>query len=454
MKDRYKQLILLLAMMISSPLLFSQVEILSPNGGEEFTVNDVVSILWTGTTKKELTTLEVSSDRGSSWETIAENQTENRFLWRIPNSMKTNDNYLLRVKTEDFHPMSIVLDTNFFVDNQAINTIDINFDGRLAAISAGNDIIVWDLKNHVQVSRLTHHTDRVYFIRFSPDGSKLVSSSADGTAVIWDVLSSSRAHVLDVQMGIMWRAVFSPDGTTVATAPDNGSLILWNVETGQQLKTYEKLHKEAIRFLQYTSDGKRILTSSTDRTAGIVDIQTGEFVLQVEHHQNDVHTRDAIVNGIQLTPDNSVLITCGYDGWVKFWNAQTGELIRARNDHMGEHVISIRLSHDGRWMTSVGYDGRTMILNPYTGDMLAELTLNTPEKVVPMLRSAFASSPEKKVIAITHLDGQVSFWDWEKTTVTGISDSLWSIKACDNLGEVQNQSVDVNSNHRTLLDLR
>lgn len=33
----------------------------------------------------------------------------------------------------------------------------------------------------------THHTDEVWFCRFSPDGRKLASGSKDGTLIIWDV---------------------------------------------------------------------------------------------------------------------------------------------------------------------------------------------------------------------------------------------------------------------------
>jgi WD40 repeat protein len=50
-----------------------------------------------------------------------------------------------------------------------------------------NVITVWAIETGEQLYRFVGHTDEIYDVAFSPDGTRLASVSADGTIVIWDV---------------------------------------------------------------------------------------------------------------------------------------------------------------------------------------------------------------------------------------------------------------------------
>lgn len=416
--------------------LFGQVEMLSPNGGEEFTANDVVPVLWSGTGLKDPVMLEASSDGGNSWSTVAENLTGQRYLWQVPSNVAPGNRYLMRVTSSLRNDEPFALDTNFFAHDTVVSAIDISPDGKLMVTSANNDLVLWNLETRTSMRRFVGHNNLVYFARFSPDGTMLATGSVDGSAIVWNVADGSVVHRLkeNGSTGTMWRAVFSPDGKTVATAPDDGSVLLWDVESGN-LKNVFVPHNESVRYLEYTPDGSQIITSSTDRTAGIIDARTGEQVLKVVHQLDPTRSRNAIVTSVQRTLDGSVLITSGY-GTLKFWNARTGALIREAVYNDGQPVISMRLSHNGEWLASVGLDGTTKLIDPYTGDVLATLTLNDAVTTNPMFASAY--TPNDNLIGISHADGQVSLW--RLGTFSDVSDEFWTLKPCDMLSGVLEES--------------
>ena len=74
-----------------------------------------------------------------------------------------------------------------------VNSLDFGPKNRLATVSSDRLIRLWNWDSHKKnfveddKSPLKHHTYAVNEVRFSPQGTMLVSGSTDGTAVIWDI---------------------------------------------------------------------------------------------------------------------------------------------------------------------------------------------------------------------------------------------------------------------------
>jgi WD40 repeat protein len=65
--------------------------------------------------------------------------------------------------------------------------------------------------------KLNGHTDSVYSITFSPDGTRIVSGSWDKTICVWDTASGEAvAEPFEAHMGYVKSVNFSPDGTRIA----------------------------------------------------------------------------------------------------------------------------------------------------------------------------------------------------------------------------------------------
>eukprot|EP00842_Homolaphlyctis_polyrhiza_P002383 jgi/Hompol1/3145/HPOL_006372-RA len=75
---------------------------------------------------------------------------------------------------------------------------------------------------------LEEHTDEVWFLSFSPDGTMLASASKDARAIIWDARKLSIIHQLEEHSEAISFLAWSYDSTMLLTASNDSTVKLWN----------------------------------------------------------------------------------------------------------------------------------------------------------------------------------------------------------------------------------
>jgi WD40 repeat protein len=107
-------------------------------------------------------------------------------------------------------------------------------NGRILATTETNDV---KLRNAAttgaQVKVLAGHTERVTAVRFSPNGSTLVSASQDGTIRLWNPHTGElRGEPLPTghTTSPIADLVFSPDGQTLVSTDGKGGVSFWRLD--------------------------------------------------------------------------------------------------------------------------------------------------------------------------------------------------------------------------------
>jgi WD40 repeat protein len=67
----------------------------------------------------------------------------------------------------------------------------------------------------------------------------------------------------------------------------------------------------------FSPDGKRIVTSSWDKTARVWDAETGELIGELKGHKNVVWTA-------AFNPDGTRIVTASGDQTVRIWTLRAG----------------------------------------------------------------------------------------------------------------------------------
>ncbi|MGH8930080.1 MAG: hypothetical protein ACRDZO_05435, partial [Egibacteraceae bacterium] len=153
----------------------------------------------------------------------------------------------------DQHPLSLLLSVESL---------------RVARTDQGRDTL---LRGLLQPQRntiaLTGHTNWVWGVAFSPDGTAIASASADRTVRLWDTATGQQVgQPLTGHTDPVLGVAFSPDGTAIASASADQTVRLWDTATGQQVGQPLTGHTDWVWGVAFSPDGTTIASASADHT--------------------------------------------------------------------------------------------------------------------------------------------------------------------------------------------
>lgn len=187
------------------------------------------------------------------------------------------------------------------------------------------------------------HAGGIASVDFSPDGKQLVSGGGDKVVRIWDVASGKSLHELKGPTSFTCAARFSPDGKTVAaagyeSAPGN-AIYLFDVAKGVETARLPGHPTGGIRRLAFTPDGKLLLSGGFDGFVRVWDLDTHKEVRAIKIEAGTVYD-------LALSPDGKTLATAGRDG-LRLWDVATGtEQVRKEMNLYG--CIAVTFAPDGK----------------------------------------------------------------------------------------------------------
>lgn len=218
---------------------------------------------------------------------------------------------------------------------------------RLITSSTDSSARLWEVNSGKLLLNLGPHNGYVYAADFSPDGKKIVTVSDDRVVRIWDAISGQLLFRLAGHTASVISMAFSPDGKQIVTGSTDGMVIIWDLFKGSLLKGLSG-HKSAVTFLTFSPDGKKIASASKDATAIIWDVITGKLLATLAGNYS-------FVNSSVFSPDSKNVLTTTY-GLARIWEASTGKLLHDLKGH-GVMYYSVKLSSDGtRVMTRSQFD--------------------------------------------------------------------------------------------------
>jgi WD40 repeat protein len=268
-------------------------------------------------------------------------------------------------------------------------SVDVAADGA-QIVSGGSDnrARLWDPKTGQQTREL-NHPDLVDAVAISPDGTKLATGCHDGQLRIWDLTKKdSQPKAIPAhnkpQPTAIYAVAWHPSGKTVATASFDRTVRFWDVEKGTMVKElpagFDRVtvdpklakpvpalvggpaawyatappdpgHRDQVFAVAFDKPGDRVATGSSDRTAKVWTVATGDLVRTfTAPDRTDGSSHPGHVTGVRFTPDGRFVVTAGpapkNSGIVCVWNTEDGKLV-ARVDLPAGTVHGLAISPDG-----------------------------------------------------------------------------------------------------------
>ena len=298
----------------------------------------------------------------------------------------------------------------------------------------------WRLNRHVSSTVDLPQDARVVGLSIRADGRQVLACTLDGTVRLWDARTGALTRELLPPGEEIADCLLSPDGQTVATVA--GPVVtLWGLATGGAPLTLT--HDGPVNALDFSPDGRRVVTASADGTVAVWRTQDGA-------PQGPVLRQDGAVLGVAFNPDGGLLLTRTDDGVARLWDARTGQpqgepmglgdpltvanfsadgrrvLLGSRNgvarvwdagtgqaitpQLLHEHgVTAARFSPDGQWVITAtgafGERGAARVWDATSGRPLTD-PMPHPDGV-----ASLALEPKGRRLVTGAFDGKLRFWD-------------------------------------------
>lgn len=206
--------------------------------------------------------------------------------------------------------------------------------------------------------------------------AELSSASAQETQVETVIQTGHSGEIQEVQ--------FSPDGKFIVTASADNTARLWDVSTGKEVRAFVG-HTSYVNDVEFDVTGRFIVTGSADRTAKLWDLATGKEIRSLGKEREAYST---------------------WHSWSS-WGHRKG--------HMSE-ITRISISPNGRYLATGSNDDFDLIISELKKD-----SVDAAKLVNSIIIWDLQEGEPKKIINVTEIKEKEEKKKIKSDTVTAVS---------------------------------
>eukprot|EP01094_Clydonella_sp_ATCC50884_P021233 TRINITY_DN462_c0_g1_i1.p2 TRINITY_DN462_c0_g1~~TRINITY_DN462_c0_g1_i1.p2 ORF type:complete len:595 (+),score=231.87 TRINITY_DN462_c0_g1_i1:67-1851(+) len=321
------------------------------------------------------------------------------------------------------------------------------------AYCAGNNVIIRDLENPLQVDFYLEHAKPPTVAQYAPSGNYMCSGDSSGMVRVWDTINET--HILKLELAICAGEVrdiaWTGDSQRIVAVGDGrdtyGKAFSWNagnsvgtishhekrintcaakpsrpmrVVTGAddffinwyegppfKYKRHIQEHERFVNCVRYSPDGEVFASAGSDKKIFVFDGKTGEKKSVLEGHTLGVYC-------LSWSADSKQFLTASADRSLRIWDAETSQCITTFQLEKTTENQQLGCLWAGNNLLGVGLDGKIRYLDPANPDQ--------PRRVLTghqVYTTAVGYHAESQSVFSASYDGKVTRWN------EGTGESVW-----------------------------
>jgi WD40 repeat protein/predicted Ser/Thr protein kinase len=290
------------------------------------------------------------------------------------------------------------------VHEQAIAAIDvielIDVHGsRLVSGAIDGSMRVSSLEPPYAAHELPRHADEVWSVRFTPDGTAVVSTSFDNTARLTRADGRVSPVVFEGHHTSVYRGVLDRSGRWLATSSYDTDVRIWDLQRGS-LATALPGHTASAFSVEVDATGERAVTASHDGTARVWSLHDGAALALLD--DGGAQARSALSHAV-FSPAGDRVAAARMNGDVSLWRLEPLEARRLRGH--AQPVFRVTFDRRGQRVASASEDGTARVWDVDTG----ALTMVARGHEGPLWSVLFDATDERLITGSS--DATVRVWD-------------------------------------------
>ncbi|KAI9844594.1 MAG: hypothetical protein M1838_002103 [Thelocarpon superellum] len=331
------------------------------------------------------------------------------FQWSYVPRPQSKTNGTMGDMDDDDNMQWRIVERHYFLQNNAkVSCATFHADTNLLVVGFSTGIFaLYEMPDFNQIHTLSISQNDIDYVTINKTGEWLAfGASKLGQLLVWEWQSESYILKQQGHFDSMNALVYSPDGQRIVTTADDGKIKVWDVNSGFCIVTFTE-HSSGVTACEFAKRGNVLFTASLDGSIRAWDL--------VRYRNFRTFTAPSRLSFSSLAVDPSGEVVCAgsLDSFdIHIWSVQTGQLLDQLAGHEGP-VSSLSFAQDGGAVVSGSWDHTVRIWSIFGRSQTSEpLQLQADVLCV-------AYRPDSKQIAVSTLDGQLTFWSVSEAAQVG-----------------------------------
>ncbi|KAI1505866.1 WD40-repeat-containing domain protein [Biscogniauxia marginata] len=289
---------------------------------------------------------------------------------------------------------------HYFMQKSAhVRCASFHAESNLLVAGFSNGIFgLYEMPGFNSIHTLSISQNEIDFVTINKSGEWLAfGASKLGQLLVWEWQSESYILKQQGHFDSMNALTYAPDGKRIVTVADDGKIKVWDVDSGFCIVTFTE-HSSGVTACEFAKKGNVLFTSSLDGS-----IRAWDLIRYRNFRTFTAPTRLSF-SCMAVDPSGEVVAAGSLDSFdIHIWSVQTGQLLDRLAGHEGP-VCSLKFAPDGSLLISGSWD-RTARMWSIFGRTQTSEPLQLQADVLDI-----AVRPDSAQLAISTLDGQLTFW--------------------------------------------
>lgn len=257
---------------------------------------------------------------------------------------------------------------NLSISQNDVDFVTINSTGEWLAFGASalGQLLVWEWQSESYILKQQGHFDQLNSLTYSPSGDRIITTADDGKIKVWDVASGFCIVTFTEHTAAVTACEFAKRGNVLFTASLDGSVRAWDLIRYRNFRTFTAPSRLAFSSLAVDPSGEVVAAGSLDSfDIHIWNVQTGQLLDQLSGHEGPV-------SSLAFAPNSTSLVSGSWDHTVRIWSVfartQTSEPL-----HLQADVLCVSVRPDSKQIAVTTLDGQLTFWNLSEGTQEAGL---------------------------------------------------------------------------------